>query len=108
VSEILTKAGLSTPRQKLVEAMQRIAFGRIEQLHIREGDPVFEPPPRLVQEIKISGDGEVQPEVAGSDFVLKKQIVELFQRLAQLRNGVIEAIEVRHGLPCRITLQREQ
>ncbi len=108
MSELLTKANLSVPRRKLVETMQRIAFGRIEQLHIRDGDPVFEPPPRIVQEIKIGGDGGSRPEVAGSDFVLKKQIVELFQHLAQFDNGTIEAIEVRYGLPCRITLEREQ
>ena len=108
MSEILTKAGLSTPRQRLVEAMQRIAFGRIEQLHIRDGDPVFEPPPRIVQEIKIGGEGDPRAPITGCGFALKKQVVELFQHLAQLGNGTIEAIEVRHGLPSRITLERGQ
>lgn len=108
MSELLTKAGLSAPRQRLVEAMQRIAFGRIEQLHVRNGDPVFEPPPRIVQEIKIGADGEPEPGSLTSDFALKKHVVELFQHLAQVRNGKIEAIEVKHGLPFRIILERKQ
>ena len=55
-----TKAGLSATRRKLLERMQRTNFGRLE-LRIQGGEPVFEPPPRVIQDVKLGG-GENGPD----------------------------------------------
>ena len=59
----LTKAALSEPRRRLVELMQSINFGRIEDLIVVGGDPVLDPLPRMVQEIKFGGENGPRPEL---------------------------------------------
>jgi hypothetical protein len=100
----LAKAALSVPRQRLVELMQTINFGRIEDLAVRGGNPVFDPPPRIVREVKFGGENGPRPEQAAADFLLKAQVVELFQQFEQIGDGVIESIDVKHGLPFRMTV----
>ncbi len=99
------KASLPEPRQELVELMQRLNFGRIEGLHICDGDPVFSPEPRTVREFKFcAAENGPRTELTVRDFVLKSQVVELFALLDDVRNGVIDLIEVKHGLPFRAFL----
>ncbi len=100
-----TKRGLSEPRRRLVRLMRDVYFGRIEQLVVRNGEPVFEPCPRVVREIKIGGDNELDPERAGGDFLLKTQVRQFFLELLRLDNAVIERIEVKHGLPFRVIVE---
>lgn len=99
---VLTKAELPEPRQRLVELMQTINFGRIEDLPVRAGNPVLDPPPRVVREIKIGGDNGSRPERDAGNFLLKEQVVELLRHLDHLRDGMVAVLEVKHGLPFRL------
>lgn len=98
------KSSLSPDRQRLIEWMQSIHFGRIENLAVRGGDPVFDPKPRVVREIKLGGENGPRPEAAIPDFPLKAQVVELLGELDRLGHGVIECLEIKHGLPFRVFL----
>ena len=100
----LTKAALPAARQRLLELMQTMNFGRIEDLAVRGGNPVFDPPPRVIRELKIGGDNGPRPERDASDFLLKDQVVELFFHLDRLGDGTVAIIEVKHGLPFRLLL----
>ncbi len=94
-----TKGALSLGRRRLVELMHRINFGCIEQPNVRGGQPVFEPPPRIVREHKFVGENGPRDERAVADFALKAQIVELFDEIDRLHEGVIDLLMVKHGLP---------
>ena len=78
------KSSLSEPRRWLVELMQRLGFGRIEGLRVRDGDPVLDPPPQVIREHKFGGENGPRPELAASDFALKAQVVELFREFDSL------------------------
>ena len=97
----LSKQSVSPARRQLVELMQRVNFGRIEGLVVRDGDPVFDDrsPPRVVLEVKFGGDNGPRPESSIADFSLKTQVADLFAHLNRLGNGRIEALTVKHGLP---------
>jgi len=99
------KSSLSPSQQKLVTEMQRINYGRIEGLSVRRGQPVLDPPPRVVREIKFGGENGPRPEVAKADFALKVQVRDLFAQLEALGDGVIPCIEVQRGLPFRMTVE---
>ena len=105
MNDQMTKASLSAPRRRLLETMQRLNFGRIEDLEIRNGDPVFNPAPRIMQDIKLGGENGPRPELIASDFVLKSQVAEFFDHLSRLGNGSIETIEVKHGLPFKLVME---
>ena len=103
-----TKASLSTPRRRLIETMQRLNFGRIEGLEVRRGEPVFQPAPRIFQEIKIGGENGPRPEVDRQDFTLKGQVLEMLQHLDQINDGKVAVVHVQHGLPIRLTIEQPE
>jgi len=101
----VTKASLTSSQQKLLTEMQRINYGRIFDLPVRRGQPVMDPPPRIVREIKFGGENGPRPEASIEDFALKAQVVELFRYMDELQDGVISCIEIQHGLPFRMTVE---
>ena len=106
-SYVPTKSSLSPPPVRLIELMQWINYGRIEGLSVRGGQPVFDPPPRIVREIKFGGENGSRPEVAKADFALKAEVLELFAQMEALGDGVIRSIEVKHGLPFKMTVEED-
>jgi hypothetical protein len=100
----VSKATLSPARRRLVELLQQLNFGRVEGLSVLDGDPVFEPPPRLVREVKFGGENGPRPEAAAADFPLKSQLVELFQHFDEIGDGTIDVLEIKHGLPFRMVV----
>ena len=105
MSDLTTKSSLSHPQRRLVELMQTINFGRIEDLRVRAGDPLFDPPPRVVQTLKMGGDTCARPEIACQDFWLKNQIIEMFQAFVRVGDGKVLVIEVKHGLPFLVEVE---
>jgi hypothetical protein len=94
------KSSLSPARRRLVELMQRTNFGRLENIMIRDGDPVLDDPgPRVVLEVKFAGDNGVCAQVGTGDFSLKAQIIDLFAHFDRLRHARIEVLTIKHGLP---------
>lgn len=98
----LFKKHLSPARVRLLELMQDANFGRIESLRIADGEPVLDPRPALVREHKFGGENGPRPELNSTDFALKQQVVELFAFFDELQNGVIDVLEIKHGLPFRM------
>jgi hypothetical protein len=105
MNELTTKSSLSVSRRRLIELMQRINFGRIENLQVRAGEPVFDPAPRVVQKLKIGGDNGPRPEIACEDFWLKNQTIEMLEAISRLGDGNVLAIEVKHGLPFSMEIE---
>ena len=100
-----TKASLSPGKRRLLELMQKINFGRIDGITIRAGEPVFDPPLRVVREIKFGSENGPRPELGIEDFVLKSQVVELFEQIEHLGDGKVGSIGIKHGLPFRMSVE---
>jgi hypothetical protein len=84
--------------------MQALNFGTIEGLAVASGEPVLDPPPRITREVKFGAENGARPESSLGDFAIKVQVRELFDAITEIRDGVIERIEVRHGLPFRMII----
>jgi hypothetical protein len=106
VYDVSTKKSLSSSRRHLLELMQRYNFCRIENLEVRGGEPVFDPVPRITQDIKIGGENGPRPELDKDDFVLRAPVIELFEHLNHVGNGKIAVIEVKYGLPFKLTVEQ--
>ena len=101
----LTKQSLTPAQARLLSLMQEMNFGRIEGLVVVNGDPVFDPAPRIVRQVKFCSENGPRREKSLNDFNLKEQVVELFDALARMGNGMVESIEVKHGLPFLMNLE---
>jgi len=98
----MRKSQVSAARQWLIEATQRLGYGRIKHLLIINHEPVVDPPPKICPRRKLTGPRYCPREIPSGDFILKEQVVNLFDEMDTMDNGVI-AIDVRDGLPCDIT-----
>jgi hypothetical protein len=85
--------------------MRQINFGRIEDLLVCNGAPVFNPPPRVIRKLKVGGDNAPRSEYGFDDFLLKHQTEELLAVMEQMGDGEVLVIEVRHGLPFLIEVE---
>ncbi len=103
----IKKGSLNGAQRRLLELMQSINFGRIEGVTVKDGDPLFDPLPRVVREVKFGGVNGPRPELGSRDFELKAQVVRLFERLSQIGDAKIESIEVQHGLPFRMHVEEK-
>ena len=106
---MLTKASLSTGHRRLLKICQELNYGRIEGLVVHAGgEPSFDPPPRIIRDIKLgAADNGPRPELHAEDFVLKREHIELFENLRRLGKGTIHSLEVKAGLPFRLTTVEE-
>ena len=105
MTAIVTKGALSPARSRLVELMQGLNFGRVEGLVVRNGEPALDPPPRLIREVKFCSENGPRPEAAKENFALKAQVCDLFAQMEAMGNGVIRCLEVKHGLPFKMTIE---
>jgi hypothetical protein len=103
--ELIMKSHLSPARQQLLEIIQSLGFGVIEELTIINGEPCFVPAPKILRDIKI-GAAEIAPKADGADrdFALKSRLVELFGHLDRL-DAVKVTIEVKHSSPFRLVVE---
>lgn len=100
---------LSPTWQRIVLTMSGLEFGVIEGLMVRGGEPVLDPPPTVIREIKFSETSSLSARSAhASDFLLRKQVVELVVTFSALGDETIDRLEVRHGLPHRIVMRDRQ
>jgi len=61
----------------------------------------------VVREIKFGGDNGPHPKTSSEDFLLKSQVRELFAQFEELGDGIIHSIEIKHGLPFRMTVEED-
>jgi hypothetical protein len=96
------KESLSPNHRRLLELLQKVNFGRLESIRFQNGEPLFEPNPIVVREHKFASENGARPEIHASNFQLKQQVVELFEYFDEIRNGVVDVLEVKYGLPFRM------
>ena len=96
---------ISEPRQAFIRQCQRISFGKIVNLGVRDGDPVFGQQTEVLFDVKLDSDDNPRPEQELKDFLLTAEILRLFSKLDAIRNGTIEQVEIRAGLPRRMVFK---
>lgn len=96
---------ISAPRQVLVRLCQSVNFGQICSLEVRDSDPVFNPPPQVLVDVKLDSDEELRPEINLIDFALPAEVCRLLDRLDKLKNATIERVEVRAGIARRVVFR---
>lgn len=94
-----TLQGCSRQRRRLVELMREIGFGVIHDIGVRQGEPELDCCTEVERHVRFGGGHGWEPKESGEDFLLKAQVVGLFELFDRLRNGTILRLEVKDGLP---------
>lgn len=99
-----TKSVLSPARQRFVESMQDLNFGRIEMFEVHNGEPVFVPESRFVREIVLGKMNAPNPARKKVDFVLRKEVRELLEVFDKWPRLLVETLWIQDGLPVRLAV----
>jgi len=95
---LISTHDLLPSERAFVVAMSELGFGRFESLGIQRGELVLDPRPTAVRSVKFSAKAGL-PDTAAGDFLLKQQVVELFEHVRSVDVGEIRVLEVKNGLP---------
>src|ERR1700677_1980159 len=97
---------LSESRQMLVRLCQSVNYGQIHELIVRDHDPILTcPAPAVLVDIRLDVEAQPREEISTTDFALGAEVTRLMALLDKIENGRITKIEVRGGLPRRVTLE---
>lgn len=91
------KSSPSPSRVWLIALMQRLDYGTIKELIIRDGEPVPDPPPRVICYGMFSTDIGMHTESGLADITLKVMLRILLARHDDINNGNILLQEVKCG-----------
>ena len=80
---------------------QSINHGHIEALEIANGEPLYDPQPRLLVDLKLDKDEGSRRETDLSDFELCAELCRLMERMDSVKDGKIARLEIRGGVPRR-------
>ena len=80
---------LSASRQALVRLCQDLNFGQILDLLVRNAEPIWNPGPTVLSEVKLDFEETPRPEGTLPDFRLSSQVRRLMRQLDQIRDGKI-------------------
>ena len=103
---LLRFSQLSAPRQVLVRLCQVTNYGCVRGLKVKNTDPVFDPLPQVLVDVKLDSDEVPRQEADLTDFVLRDEVCRLMTRLDEIEDATIERIEVRAGIPRRVVIER--
>src|SRR5580693_680416 len=105
LSDRLRFSQLSVPRQTLVRLCQSINYGHIQDLSIKDREPLLHRRPAVLLDIKLDSEERPRDECASTDFLLCAETVRLMALLDQIDNAKISRLEVRAGIPRRVILE---
>jgi hypothetical protein len=95
---------LLVSERRFVVALDQLGFGRLEAVRIWRGELVLDPSPAMVQVLKF-GTESAAPSQSG-EFELKGSLLQFFDYVRGVDDGEIRRIEVRHGLPFSVEIER--
>ena len=101
----MNSAHISLSDKNLLAHINRIGFGSIENLELRDGIAVAIPTSREVQSFKQEGGDAARRVVAGSPFTLKACQVDFLNQLHAANNGFIRKIVIQDGLPIHFEIE---
>jgi hypothetical protein len=97
-TRLVRLAELCESERRFLRAIQSLEHGRFEFLKIDHSQLVLDPWPTTVRYVKFCAKTN-QSEAGVEDFLLKQQVVELFEHVRSVYIGEIRILEVKNSLP---------
>lgn len=104
---VVSSGSLSPNLLRLLERMRRIGFGTIRGLHVRAGDPLFDPPFQIIRVHRTTEPAPSRTPAQTHGFALKREQTRFAEILAEIGNGVIDLIKVHEGLPTVVEIHEQ-
>ncbi len=99
-----SSASLSPGLRRLLERIWLMGYGVVRGLHVRAGEPLFDPPPEFVRAIRLTDAPQPRRSTSG-EFSLSAEQIALKRELDALGDGIIDVIKVHEGLPVNLEVR---
>ena len=97
---------LSPARQALVRLCQSTNYGHIQNLTVEAQEPVLQGVLVIATtDIRLDAEDQGRGELLLDDFILCAEVTRLIALFDKVQNAMISKIEVRAGIPRRISLE---
>jgi hypothetical protein len=103
-SKLVSTTDLTATERRLVDALRELGYGRIKALRILHGQPLLDPWPLTIRDVRFDSSNFQKVQTAGIEFDLKAPVVELVRHIRSLESGEILSLAIRHGLPAGMEL----
>lgn len=100
-------ARLSPGRQRLVALMHELGYGRIGNLRVRDGEPVFDPSPTIKRVYQFGKETTARAAAGGISLALKRKVQELLEVMDKERSLDIEELKIEDGLPVAMIVTQD-
>ena len=98
---------ISAHRQSLIRLFQSTNYGCLQDLIILDREPILNSPrPIVFADIRLDAEEHSRDELSLPDFVLCAEFHRLLSMLDEIANGEISRIEIRAGVPRRLTIRK--
>jgi len=91
-------------RQHLIQTIRGLDNGFIENLHVEDGEPLFDPLPSVVKTIAVDSGTDPTPARADGDDALEEPIERLFRLFDQYGSLRVIRLDVQDGRLCLLEL----
>lgn len=98
---------LTPARTRLLLLMHEVGYGRIVDLQVRDGEPVFDPPPTAKRLYQFGRDAASCPADTRQGLILKRKVQELLEVFDRERSLHIEELKVEDGLPVMMVVTKK-
>jgi len=82
-------------------------FGSIRDFRLSEGRPVIDDSTQISVEYKLSGLESGEEVMDIDTFLERPQVRTMLAKFQQVGNGVVECLDVRDGLPFKMSVKRK-
>ncbi|MFI4912682.1 MAG: hypothetical protein ACIAQZ_13540 [Sedimentisphaeraceae bacterium JB056] len=107
MTENISKRELSIEQRKMLDLMSDINFGRIENLKVTGGKPILDQRAVVIRKVKFGGQNGKRSESQLVDFKLKAQVLDFFNNIELISDGIIHCLEIKHGLPFSMDIEQQ-
>jgi hypothetical protein len=99
---------VSVARQRLIRICQSTNYGHIHYLTVECREPVLKTPPLVIlADVRLDIEDHPRDETSLDDFLLCAEFCRLMSILDEILTGTISSIEVRGGVPRRVTFEKQ-
>lgn len=98
---------LTNAERELIRLIRQTQFGCISNIKLSAGQPMLDGNTSVSIEFKLSGTESTKEVLSEQDYIRKPQVRTLFERFRTLGSGTIECLDVRDGLPFKMTVKRK-
>lgn len=91
--------------QRLLNRMREVGWGKIENLQIRNGEPILGTPTHIRRDISL--DKDYVPSRYRPEEKLKPHVVKLLKEFRKTRDGTVPMIRIQDGLPFRLQVDEQ-